>query len=613
MYAIVRHRVEWKRFLVCLMLLPCAAIRTVLGVCPVVASCDEGHTPYRTMDGSCNSLYNPLYGTPYRPYRRLLPAQYGDGVSEPARMASGRPMPNARQLSVALFGETEAQDRRSTIINMQFGQLVAHDMSFTADVFGVKCCPNGKRIPPDLLPPRCMPLEVPSDDPVLPVDDIQCMSMLRTKTTLEYPCVTNYGTAEQLSSVTAFLDLSIVYGNGMEQTASLRQHRGGLMMVEHRHGQDWPPHNPNASRLCQMREESDVCYLTGDLRSNQSPHLAILQIAHLLEHNRLASELSKLNPCWDDERLFQEARRINIGKYQSIVYNDWLPIYMGRENMLQHGLLHSVAGAGGFVRDYNLMEDPTVSNAFGTAAFRYFHNMIVGQLDLYNDSREHRVRNGTIRLSDWLRRPGVLEERNNRELLTRGMTTQPHDSANDQLTPEAKHFLFRNANQYGADLKAIDIHRARDHGLASYNGYREWCGLERANRWEDLYASIPRATVEQLARWYDTVDDVELAVAGALETHHPGATVGPTFLCILFEQFRRTRTGDRFFFENGGEYGFDANQLREVRKATIARLLCDNTEGLARMQHNAFFLPDEQNPPVPCTELPEVRLEPWRE
>uniref|UniRef100_A0A182S7Z3 Uncharacterized protein n=1 Tax=Anopheles maculatus TaxID=74869 RepID=A0A182S7Z3_9DIPT len=469
-----------------------------------------------------------------------------------------------------------------------------------------------------------MPLEVPPDDPVLPLGDIQCMSMLRTKTTLEHPCVTNYGTAEQLSSVTAFLDLSIVYGNSVAQTASLRQHRAGLMMVEHRHGQDWPPHNPNASRLCQMREGSDVCYLTGDLRSNQSPHLAILQIAHLLEHNRLATELSKLNPCWDDERLFQEARRINIGKYQSVVYNDWLPIYMGRENMLAHGLLHTTADAGGFVRDYNALEDPTVSNAFGTAAFRYFHNMIVGELELssgrraltdfYQDLRQHRTRNGSVRLSDWLRRPAVLEQRNNRELLTRGMTTQPHDSANDQLTPEAKHFLFRNAHAYGADLKAIDIHRARDHGLASYNDFRELCGYARANRWEDLYASIPRATVDRLARWYDTVDDVELAVAGALEMHHPGATVGPTFLCILLEQFRRTRTGDRYFFENGAsEQGFDGRQLQELRKATIARLLCDNTEGLARMQHNAFFLPDDdQNRPVPCSELPEVRLEPWR-
>ena len=136
MYAIVR-KMKRRRVWMCLMVLlvlPSALIRnSVLAVCPLVASCDEGTAPYRTMDGSCNSLYSPLYGTPYRPYRRLLPAWYADGVSEPARMASGRPLPNARQLSMALFGEAEGRDGRNTIINMQFGQLVAHDMSFTAD------------------------------------------------------------------------------------------------------------------------------------------------------------------------------------------------------------------------------------------------------------------------------------------------------------------------------------------------------------------------------------------------------------------------------------------------------------------------------------------------
>uniref|UniRef100_A0A182JAF1 Heme peroxidase 1 n=1 Tax=Anopheles atroparvus TaxID=41427 RepID=A0A182JAF1_ANOAO len=587
-------------------------LHLLTAVCPTVSSCDEGSMPYRSMDGSCNSLYNPLHGTPYRPYRRLLPAKYSDGVSTLARAASGKPMPNARQLSLALFGETEMQDRRNTIINMQFGQLVAHDMSFTADVFGVKCCPNGKRLPTDKLPPRCLPLDVPSDDPVFAPGGIECMSMLRTKTTLEHSCSTNYGVAEQLSSVTAFLDLSIVYGNSMEQTAGLREHRAGRMTVEQRHGQDWPPPNPNATRLCQMVLETDVCYLTGDLRSNQSPHLALLQIVHLLEHNRLAGALARMNPCWDDERLFQEARRINIAKYQSVVFNEWLPIYLGRQNMLNHGLLHETA-ADDFVADYNSLEDPTVSNAFGTAAFRYFHNMIVGHLDLVTGPNGNAI--GKIRLSDWLRRPAVLEVHNNRELLTRGMVSQAHDAANEHLTPEAKHYLFRNAHPYGADLKAIDIHRARDHGLASYNDYREFCGLERATEWSDLHASIPPATVHRLSEWYESVDDVELVVAGSLETHSSGATVGPTFLCILLEQFRRTRTGDRFFFENGHPSGpFEVTQLRELRKATVARLLCDNTEGLMQLQRNAFFLAvDDANPVVPCTELAEVNLEPWRE
>lgn len=50
---------------------------------------------------------------------------------------------------------------------------------------------------------------------------------------------------------------------------------------------------------------------------------------------------------------------------------------------------------------------------------------------------------------------------------------------------------------------------------------------------------------------YSSHDDVDLTVGGAVEAHVEGSLAGPTFLCILTEQFYRTRVGDRFWYENG--------------------------------------------------------------
>lgn len=57
------------------------------------------------------------------------------------------------------------------------------------------------------------------------------------------------------------------------------------------------------------------------------------------EHNTIARELAKYNPHWDDETLFQEARRINIAIIQHITYNEFLPILLGKDVMEKFGLL----------------------------------------------------------------------------------------------------------------------------------------------------------------------------------------------------------------------------------------------------------------------------------
>jgi len=95
----------------------------------------------------------------------------------------------------------------------------------------------------------------------------------------------------------------------------------------------------------------------------------------LREHNRIAFELSSINSQWDDEIIFQETRRIVVAEYQHIIYNEWLPIIIGRNYMEVFGILPLYDG---FYSGYDSNVDASVSNAFTTAAFRMGHTLVQG-------------------------------------------------------------------------------------------------------------------------------------------------------------------------------------------------------------------------------------------
>lgn len=178
---------------------------------------------------------------------------------------------------------------------------------------------------------KCYPIVVPHNDPAHSQTKTECMNFVRTMTDKDSHCPGSHHTqqAEQLTVVTAFMDLSLVYGNNDAQHQPLRAYRGGRLTVEERNGYEWPPQARNASASCDVQSDREVCYLAGDTRVNQNPGLTTLQIVLLREHNRIADVLQQLNPHWEDELTFQEARRINIAQYQHISYYEWLPIFLG--------------------------------------------------------------------------------------------------------------------------------------------------------------------------------------------------------------------------------------------------------------------------------------------
>lgn len=137
--------------------------------------------------------------------------------------------------------------------------------------------------------------------------------------------------------------------------------------------------------------------------------------------------------------------------------------------------------------------------------------------------------------------------------------------------------------------------------------------MKRARSFDDLEPLLMRHTAMQYEKLYRHVDDIDLWSAGISERKLPGSAVGPTMACIIARQFLNYKRGDRFWYETAGQpSSFTRDQLREIKKVSLAKILCLNADDLQRIQPWAMRLPHPiYNAKVPCESLPTINLKFW--
>ena len=135
-------------------------------------------------------------------------------------------------------------------------------------------------------------------------------------------------------------------------------------------------------------------------------------------------------------------------------------------------------------------------------------------------------------------------------------TSSPHVTLRPSLQQIISLYYYHNNNNnnnnnnditdLGVDKIAAIIQTGRDHGLPTYTQVREYCGLPAINNFNDLNNTIEEDIIQLLRSVYRHQDDVDLVVGGLAERPLSGAVVGPTFGCLLGQQFQILKKGDRF-------------------------------------------------------------------
>ncbi|XP_021933010.1 peroxidasin isoform X6 [Zootermopsis nevadensis] len=576
------------------------------------------HGKYRSIDGTCNNLNHPMWGASLTGFRRVLKPIYENGFSMPIGWKKtmkyyGFHKPSARLVSTRVISTKEVSpDERLTHMVMQWGQFLDHDLdhaipSVSSESWdGIDCKRSCEYAAP------CYPIEVPPNDPR--VTNRRCIDFFRSsaicgsgQTSVFFDTVMP---REQINQLTSYIDASQVYGFSEEVARDLREFRNnhgllreGIRLPNHKSLLPLADSQPNDCRRDPL--ESDIgCFLAGDIRSNEQLGLLAMHTIWFREHNRVATELRHINPHWDGDMLYHEARKIVGAEIQHITYKQWLPLVLGGEGISMLGEY----------KGYDPTVNPSISNVFATAALRFGHSLINPVLQRLNKTFGT-IPEGDIPLQKAFFSPWRIVEEGGVDPLLRGLFAvpaklkKPHQMLNTELTEH----LFEVAHAVALDLAAINIQRGRDHGIPGYNAWRTFCNLSEAHTFEDLRNEISSQSLrDALKELYGHPGNLDIWVGGILEDQLDGAKMGPTFRCLLVEQFRRLRDGDRFWYENPSV--FKPEQLTQIKQVSLGRVLCDNGDDISDVTKDVFILPKKQSPAfVPCGDLPQIDLRFWTE
>ena len=387
------------------------------------------------------------------------------------------------------------------------------------------------------------------------------------------------------TQATAFIDGSAIYGSDQVTARKLREFSGGrLTMQLTPDNRTLLPPSTNPNDGCNREAErlrGRYCFATGDARANENLHLTTMHLLWARQHNRVAEQLAKINPSWDDETLYEESRRIVAAQLQHITYQEFIPVILGEQETNVRDLKPLESGYRQWTADTDESgTDPSIANSFAAAAFRFAHTLLPGLMKVAD---EQRGTSSYVELHRMLFNPYSLYAEGGVKSSVISATRNVIQMTSTHVTSQLTNHLFEDpvANvtvPCGLDLVSLNIQRGRDHGLPGYIKWREHCGLGKVESFSDLEGHLDPQALRDISSLYKSVHDVDLYTGALAELPKADGIVGPTFACLIADQFVRLQKGDRFWYEVSGQpHSFAEGKIivddRMIQKLYFNRIL----------------------------------------
>ena len=502
-------------------------------------------TPYRTIDGTNNNLD---FNTTGSEFTRIGDAHFADGISVPLESV------NPRTVSNQVVGEGDAAvPNAEGVSGMMYawGQFLDHDLDLS-QTDGV----------------NHIDIAIPIGDPVFP--DRSVLSMTRAVIDSATGAGTNTA-ATAVNSITGWLDGSMVYGSTQGVADSLRLPDGHMRTSE---GGNLPLN-------------ADGTVAAGDVRAQENPSLTALQTLFVREHNYQVDKLAAEHPDWNGNHLYEQARAIVGAEIASITYNEFLPLLLG-------------STAPGEYAGYDPTVNPTISEEFAGAAFRFGHSIVSNETERVDENGV--VTGPELALRDTFFLPAEqFNADGGADGFLRHLGTDASQAMDARIVDGLRNFLFDPP--VGMDLAAINIQRGHNLGLGTLNETREALGLTPYTSFEQI--TDDAGTVAALKATFTDVDQIDLWTGGLSEKHVTGGLIGETFGKIIGDQFETLRDGDQYYYENVANGTFDAASLNEIQHTTLSDII-ERVTDTEHMQANSFVFTERhasnveaENPKAP--------------